>query len=344
MTRGLGMGNLPGLLEDMAGQGSVRRAFTFARLPVSLVEEPNIKIPLGALQKLFASSAALAGSRDFGLRVGQNMNHNGYGDWSNYVAGAETLAGALNRAVRTIWAYQSGGVMGVRFVDDDAVLYYKAPDCGVGDWMQHSDHVLPCLLSLMRFYLGPRWMPRWGELDYPRDRHAHVLENRLGFRIMFGAPAVGIAFDRRVLRARRPSDSPTARIHCRRDLIAKLAPSRPDDFVGVVRDLVSLSLLEGPPSLDAVAMSADRGARSLQADLNSQGISFREIVDQVRFGKAAERLRDSTESITAIALSLGYTEPANFTRAFRRWSGVSPAEFRSGRAQVLHSAHDEMLL
>ncbi len=338
MTRGLGMGNLPVLLEEMAGQRSVRHAFNFARLPVAIIDQPEMKIPLGSLQRLFTSAADQVGTRDFGLRVGLDMRHTGYGDWSNYLTGAETLGGALNRAIRSIWVYQSGGVMGVRSENERAVFYYKAPDCGIGNWVQHSDHVLPSLISLMRFYLGPRWMPLWGELDYPRDSHAQLLEERLGVRIRFGAPAVGVAFDRQVLRTTRPPDRPAALMACRSDLVAKLAPSRPDDLVGVVRDLISLSLLEGPPNLDAVAMAADRGVRTLQADLNSQGISFREIVDQVRFSKAAERLGQGSESVTAIALSLGYTEPANFTRAFRRWSGFSPAAFRSLRQAGLDIA------
>jgi AraC-like DNA-binding protein len=53
------------------------------------------------------------------------------------------------------------------------------------------------------------------------------------------------------------------------------------------------------------------------------------LVDQVRFNQAVALLRQSDTKLLDIATELGYTDPANFGRAFRRWAGMSPREFRA---------------
>lgn len=70
--------------------------------------------------------------------------------------------------------------------------------------------------------------------------------------------------------------------------------------------------------------------RSLQRELSAAGTSYADLVDQVRMEKVIDFLRDPGVRIIDVALSLGYSDQAHFTRAFRRWTSVSPAQYRSG--------------
>ena len=71
------------------------------------------------------------------------------------------------------------------------------------------------------------------------------------------------------------------------------------------------------------------GARTLQRRLNDWGISFEEMLDDIRKNQAMKLLEGGNASVLEIAYLVGYSDPAHLTRAFRRWTGVSPRSFRS---------------
>lgn len=70
-------------------------------------------------------------------------------------------------------------------------------------------------------------------------------------------------------------------------------------------------------------------ARTLQRRLNDWGISFEELVDEYRRERALKLLLHVDRSILEVAYSLGYSDPAHSTRAFRRWTGMSPKSYRT---------------
>jgi AraC-like DNA-binding protein len=72
-------------------------------------------------------------------------------------------------------------------------------------------------------------------------------------------------------------------------------------------------------------------SRTLNRRLNAFGTSFRDLVDEVRFEIARQMLEDSSMDVTQIADMLDYADASAFTRAFRRWSGATPARWRAER-------------
>ena len=106
------------------------------------------------------------------------------------------------------------------------------------------------------------------------------------------------------------------------------------DFATSLRLLLTGYLDEGltiGDSADLVGMSE----RTLQRRLAKDGTTFNEIIDQIRFDVAKEYLRYDSVSIIDISGELGYTDPANFTRAFRRWADVTPRQHRQLHCQPL---------
>lgn len=82
------------------------------------------------------------------------------------------------------------------------------------------------------------------------------------------------------------------------------------------------------PAAGDIARAFDIPERSLRRQLSQEGLSFRQLLDDVRFEKARQFLSSSRLSIEAIALKLGYAEAAAFNHAFKRWSGITPSTFR----------------
>ncbi len=85
---------------------------------------------------------------------------------------------------------------------------------------------------------------------------------------------------------------------------------------------------EGFPSMDQVALRMGITARTLARHLDRQGLTFRQVVDERRHQEACTMLREGRHAVDGIAAHLGYSDPANFTRAFRRWAGCTPTQYR----------------
>jgi AraC-like DNA-binding protein len=77
-----------------------------------------------------------------------------------------------------------------------------------------------------------------------------------------------------------------------------------------------------------VAASLFMSATTLQAKLAQRGTSFQQLLDDTRKELACSYLRQATRSVTEVTFMLGFADTSNFTRAFKRWTGVSPTEFR----------------
>ena len=90
------------------------------------------------------------------------------------------------------------------------------------------------------------------------------------------------------------------------------------------------ALVGGSPSLDEVASSLGMSARSLQRRLSESGTTFRTEIDAVRNHTAQLLLQDPKLALSEVAWLLGFSDPRAFTRAFRRWHGVTPSAFRGG--------------
>ena len=108
-----------------------------------------------------------------------------------------------------------------------------------------------------------------------------------------------------------------------------------------VRAVIAQSLRDGEPRIGDVAQRLGMTARTLQRRLQDESLGFTALVDEARLRLARRYLADETLSISEVSFALGYSEPSAFTRAFRRWSGSAPAEYReaarAGRPAAGHS-------
>ena len=100
-------------------------------------------------------------------------------------------------------------------------------------------------------------------------------------------------------------------------------------LVGLVRRAQANALPEGDAGIHAVARTLAMAPRTLQRRLASEGTSYHALLDDVRRELAESQLRAARFSIGEITFMLGYSEPAAFHRAFKRWNGVTPQAFRS---------------
>ncbi len=95
----------------------------------------------------------------------------------------------------------------------------------------------------------------------------------------------------------------------------------------------------GYPDLESIASKMAMSGRTLKRRLQDHGFTFRQLLDEVRCRDGIRLLQGSQLSVEDIAYHLGYTAPGNFSRAFRKWTGTSPAEFRKHGAARVPALH-----
>ncbi|MFM7427026.1 MAG: helix-turn-helix transcriptional regulator, partial [Elainella sp.] len=100
------------------------------------------------------------------------------------------------------------------------------------------------------------------------------------------------------------------------------------DLSKSLEQLLQSLLRDGYPNIRLAAAASGTSVRSFQRRLKEANLSYSKIVEQVRFDRAIQLLRDPSIQLIDIAMELGYTDAANFTRAFKRWTGVAPTQFR----------------
>jgi AraC-like DNA-binding protein len=101
-------------------------------------------------------------------------------------------------------------------------------------------------------------------------------------------------------------------------------------FADSVKAFLSLMIEnDETPSIRRVVAAAGTSARTFQRQLEEEGTSFSHLLAEIKRSETLKRLKDEEVTIAAIATDLGYSDQAAFTRAFRRWNGVSPSQFRA---------------
>ena len=155
------------------------------------------------------------------------------------------------------------------------------------------------------------------------------MQRLLGCPVYTGAAWNGWALSREMLkfplRRRDPALSGLLQRHAD-EFIARLPPTK-GAALDVQRALAS-RIGRGDTRLQTIARALSTSTRSLQRRLADAGVSYQQLLDLARKGAAERYLTDSSLSVAAIAYLLGYSEPAAFNRAFKRWNNTTPQAFR----------------
>jgi AraC-like DNA-binding protein len=146
--------------------------------------------------------------------------------------------------------------------------------------------------------------------------------------VTFGADTNCMIYSSAVLDAQLPSGNPEL-AHYNDELVARhLARLDKDRFATRVHTLLAGLLASGEPSPRDVARELGLSIRSLQRHLADEGTSFKDVLAETRRGLAQTYLSDGHSSVTEVAFLLGFADTSSFARAFRRWTGSSPSEYR----------------
>jgi AraC-like DNA-binding protein len=164
----------------------------------------------------------------------------------------------------------------------------------------------------------------------PLALYQEVFQTEVDFNQAF----CGLQFDNAVLDLTLPqADAQLAALH-REYAAARLAAlSRAPDVLIQVRRWLSTHLSQGWPERAVAAQHFSLSDRVFARRLQAQGISYTQLIDEVRKDRACQAVADTDEAFASIAEALGFSEASAFNRAFKRWTGHTPGDWRQ-RSEV----------
>jgi len=296
------------------------------------LDDPELRIPYRLLDDLLERMAALSGDANLGLRIAR-VEVVDLDDPATFVVlTSATLRDSLERGCR----YQRVWGDGERFHVEETRRGVRMRFTPVGPWRPAHRHLVEAALCQLATgvsaFTGADVRPLRARFVHAAP--ADLREHEAVFRcpLEFDAPFNDLEFSHED--ALRPFVHADAMLHTMFERQARRVLERLPEvstLAGRVRDQVQRTLAGGDCSFSAIARALRLSPRTLQRHLADEGQSYAAIVDSLRRELSEYYLRRRM-SIAEVSFLLGYAEPAAFHRAFKRWWGVSPEQFRRAHA------------
>lgn len=242
---------------------------------------------------------------------------------------APTLLQALRRLVRMANSEATHVDIGVHERRDDILLFTHYPGMlETPGYMISQAYQLGVFLGLIRHFLGRHWIPDEigveSRLVPPMAR-----EDFPGCRIMTQKPAGYIAVPRSCLhRTVPPGDAKVSRAENRLLSETPQVANTNLNYPDMLRVVLKSYLSEGYPSQRVAAELMGTSVRTLTRRLSAHGLTYKMLIDELRFNEAKEQLQKSDMRIGDIANNIGFDDQGDFSRMIRRISGLTPSELR----------------
>jgi AraC-like DNA-binding protein len=192
---------------------------------------------------------------------------------------------------------------------------------------QATELALGALFRLCSSLLGQRWHPLSVNFAYPPPEDQLVYRRMFGCKLEFGSEFNGFVFTAEELDAPNPMADPVMAGYAER-FVDSLLDDREHSHVLDVRKAIYLLLPMGRATIEQVAQSQGINLRTLQRRLEDEGVTFSQLVNEVRRDLVRRYMANSRYSLGRVAEMLGYSVPSSFTRWFTSQFGMAPAVWR----------------
>lgn len=315
-----------------------------------LPSDPLVRIPLDAVVQLWRAAIDSTGDCAFGLRMGQAIEPTSFDVVAYTLVSSNSLREAIIRLQRFQKLISDGGRVQLLERDGLAWLMYQPVEADLPFSPQQVEAALACAMTLMRWIMGASFAPVRICMAHapiaPLSVYRDILGGEPEFRSRFNGIGLPPAQIDALLPARNPELCHLHELMARRQLSAlKHSPNIKQRVAGVLQQL----LTRGTAHKQQVASLIGMSPRTMQHRLAEENSNFAALLDEVRHRLALKYIADPALSLGQIAELLHFSDASAFYRAFRRWTGRAPGEYRRAiKSQSAdsrtdfdqHAAHD----
>lgn len=301
-----------------------------AGIPADVFDDPDNLISFNDRAHLLKLCADHTGCSHFGLLVGEHSGLSSFGLIGYLMKNAADVESAIKSLVRYFHLHAQGSLALFEVEQESAFLGYDIYQSQVEAKEQLLDAAVAVVLNILYELCGPNFEPTEICFSHRSPINQEPVGKFFNAPLRFDAHHSGIFFPARWLK--QPVQGADSELHrLLKKQVKQLEHKYRDDFPGQVRRVLHMALLTGQVSSKHIAAIFSIHSRTLHRRLKSHGTSFQEMVDDCRFSIAKLMLEESDMSHAQIAEMLGYSDTRPFSRAFRRWSGVTASQWRADK-------------
>ena len=300
--------------------------FKKVKLPTE-VSEPESLLPEKPFWQLINMVATQERLPDFGSRVAQVLPWHKVESLGPLILNRSNLKQLLTTFCKIASSQSSNARFSLIEDGQDYLFRYTASPFYHND-VQMELYRITSMMQLVQLCTGARWRPQVIYLLMPETRVVDACPLLSDSSLCFSQPHSAFTIQGNLLQLP---------VHVDKSSKLKSAsnnhPKINSQFANSIRQIISVYSLTKNFSIKDVASITDMSVRSLQRRLIHHGLKFNDMLNRAKFAHAQNKLRDSRMLVKEVAESLGYSDAAHFTRAFRRWNGLSPTDFRKGLSE-----------
>ena len=302
-------------------------------MSMTAATSPQLRYPFSKICKLWELSKEATGDEAIGLKTGAYAQPAQFYALGYSISASSTLLGALQRIVR-YQALMSTASLDIKVTEtaDSYALSADFPDESRSPPKEGIDCGMTALLALCDIIAGKEISPLRVELTGPDTVHPDAYRQALRAPVRFNAEVGIFHFDKALLQEPLSLGAPD--VAKATDKIAEqyIEALDPHKVASQVRQLLIALLPSGKTDQDLVSQRLNRSTSTLQRQLQAEGLSYRDVLDNTRRNLAESYLTDNKHSHDQIAFLLGFSDQSNFSRAFKRWTSMSPGQYHEANS------------
>jgi AraC-like DNA-binding protein len=300
------------------------------------LEGLDTRCPLRNTRELWRIAVAATGDPAFGIKVANHYKHTTFHALGYGTSASSTLKEAFERVCR--YCHVVSDAVDYQFFRRDS-KYHFVIEHSVDITAEAVDSMVSTYLRMCRSLIGGHYSPLLIELRRARPAVIDDYERLWRAPLRFEAEQSCMIFDAESIE--RLLDSGNPELARQSDAISSryLVRIERNNIVARAREVLTQRLKGGEPSQEYVAETLNMSPRTLQRKLGDSGTTFKEILDETRRAMALAYLSSSQHSVNEVTYLLGFSCTSSFTRAFRRWTGLSPTDWRARTAPRYFYSH-----
>jgi AraC-like DNA-binding protein len=298
--------------------------FASIGMPREPYRDPDSRIPIVQMSQIWAEAERLTGNPCLGFEVGMGLQPTNFHAVGYAWLGSASIREALERLVRYQRLLSTAADMTFENKDTSAEFHFHSKQLdqfGV-------DAALCAVVQVCRGISHEEFSPLSVSMTRPAPVCEREVAQFLNCTVEYQAHGNVLTFSSESIDAPLPRNNP-AMVQASEELAQQyIARMDKNDIVTRARVLLIGQLPNGEPSRKLLAERLHMSERTLARRLSENDYTFTSLVDEIRQHLARDYLRQSRFSVTDVAFLLGFSDQSNFARAFKRWTDLSPTEFR----------------
>jgi len=295
--------------------------FKKVKLPTE-VEDPESLLPTKPFFQLINMVAIDENLPGFGSIAAQMTPWHKVSSLAPLIEQSKNLKELLQTFCEIASHQSSHGTFSLIDNDSEFRFSYTGSPLVKGD-IQMELYRITSMIQLTQLACDALWRPDTIHLNQPSSTVVEASPLLNSSKISFSKPDSSISIPIGLLQLPVQLDIPIMR-----KTVENTDADENIDFSNSIRNIINTYSLTKNISIEETAELAEMSVRTLQRRLSDNGLHFNELLNEAKLTHAEKKLKTTEMPIMEIASSLGYSDAAHFTRAFKRWTGVTPSDFR----------------